>query len=69
MEIDPAAFFFTDHYRNYPAVLIRLADVARSLLADVVKEAWRHVSSRPPAKKRAKPSRRRPSSRSKPKLN
>ncbi len=58
MEIDPRAFFFTDHYRNYPAVLIRLADVPRPLLEDVVREAWAHASSRPPARKRPKPARR-----------
>jgi hypothetical protein len=57
MEIDPAAFFFTDHYRNSPAVLVRLAEVPRSLLADVVAEAWRYASSRPPAKRRAAPPR------------
>ena len=45
MELDPRAFFFTDHYRNYPAVLIRLADVPRSLFAVVVKEAWDQVSA------------------------
>src|SRR5687767_6899287 len=27
MQVDPRAFFFTEHYRNYPAVLIRLAEV------------------------------------------
>ena len=43
MELDPRAFFFTDHYRTYPAVLIRLADVPRSLFAVVVKEAWHQV--------------------------
>src|SRR5947208_12450453 len=48
MELDPRAFFFTEHYRNYPAVLIRLAEVARPLLIDVVTEAWRHVASLPP---------------------
>src|SRR5438309_7431038 len=36
MELDPRAFFFTEHYRNYPAVLVRLAAVARALLIDVV---------------------------------
>jgi hypothetical protein len=45
MDLDPQAFFFTEHYRNYPAVLIRLADVPKALLADVVKEAWREVSA------------------------
>lgn len=43
MDLDPRAFFFTEHYRNYPAVLIRLEDVPKPLLVDVVKEAWRQV--------------------------
>ena len=59
MDMDPRAFFFTDHYRNYPAVLVRLAEVPAALLADVVRESWRHVSSRPPARKRAVARRRR----------
>jgi hypothetical protein len=45
MELDPSAFFFTEHYRNYPAVLVRLGEVATPLLADVVTESWRHVSA------------------------
>src|SRR6266480_6377212 len=57
MELDPRAFFFTEHYRNYPAVLVRLAEVARSLLIDVVTEAWRHVASLPPPRPRKKPAR------------
>ena len=44
MELDPRAFFFTEHYRNYPAVLIRLADVPAPLFASVVREAWDQVS-------------------------
>src|SRR5437016_14667769 len=48
MELDPDAFFFTAHYRNYPAVLVRLAQVAAPLLTDVVTESWRHVSTLPP---------------------
>src|SRR5881628_3532864 len=55
MELDPRAFFFTEHYRNYPAVLVRLAEVARPLLIDVVREAWRHVASLPPPRLRKKP--------------
>ena len=57
MELDPGAFFFTEHYRNYPAVLVRLAEVARPLLIDVVTEAWRHVASLPPPRPRKKPGR------------
>jgi hypothetical protein len=55
MQLDPRAFFFTEHYRNYPAVLVRLADVPPALLATVVKDCWRHVSSLPPPRKRARP--------------
>jgi hypothetical protein len=58
MQLDPASFFFTEHYRNYPGVLIRLADVPRSLLADVVTESCRRVSALPPARRR-KPVKRR----------
>ena len=57
MELDPRAFYFTEHYRNYPAVLVRLAEVARPLLIDVMTEAWRHVASLPPPRPRKKPAR------------
>src|SRR6059036_3349486 len=57
MELDPRAFFFTEHYRNYPAVLVRLAEVALPLLSDVVTDAWRHVSALPP-KRPHKPAKR-----------
>src|SRR5213592_2214983 len=57
MELDPRAFFFTEHYRNYPAVLVRLAEVAAPLLTDVVTESWRHVSALPPGRPR-KPAKR-----------
>jgi hypothetical protein len=45
MELDSRAFFFTEHYRNYPAVLIRLAEVAQALFVSVVTEAWDQVSA------------------------
>lgn len=44
MDLDPRAFFFTEHYRNYPAVLIRLATVPPSHFGAVVREAWDQVS-------------------------
>jgi hypothetical protein len=55
MQVDPRAFFFTEHYRDYPAVLIRLAEVPRPLLITVAKDAWRHLSAQPPARPRRKP--------------
>jgi len=52
MDLDPSSFFCTEHYRNYPAVLIRLAQVSSELLADVIRESWRHVSAQPPVRRR-----------------
>src|SRR5437762_11444467 len=57
MELDPDAYFFTEHYRNYPAVLVRLDKVAAPLLTDVVTESWRHVSALLPGRPR-KPTKR-----------
>src|SRR2546426_8695343 len=54
MELDPRAFFFTDHYRNYPEVLVRLAEVSPALLRDVLPESWSHVTALPPARRRRK---------------
>jgi hypothetical protein len=52
MDLDAEAFFFTEHYRNYPAVLVRLDAVPPSLLTDVITDAWRHVSTLPPPRSR-----------------
>jgi len=52
MELDPRAFFFTEHYRNYPAVLVRLAEVPAALLSDVLRESWSHVAARKARKAR-----------------
>ncbi|HEX9216179.1 MAG TPA: hypothetical protein VF864_04305 [Gemmatimonadales bacterium] len=52
MELDPRAFFFTEHYRNYPAVLVRLAEVPLALLSDVLRESWSHVVELPATRPR-----------------
>ena len=36
----PTVFFLTPHYENYPMVLVRLAEVDREELAELVTEAW-----------------------------
>lgn len=55
MALDPRAFFFTEHYRAYPAVLIRLAEAPRPLFVDVVRESWHRLAERPLARPRRKP--------------
>lgn len=44
MQSVPETFFITDHYRAYPAVLVRLAKVRREQLLDLLEETWRQVA-------------------------
>lgn len=41
IETEPATFYITEHYRNYPAVLVRLSKVDREELRDLLERAWR----------------------------
>jgi hypothetical protein len=38
----PDVFFLTDHYRNYPVVLVRISAVDRELMHELLIGAWRH---------------------------
>lgn len=42
----PGTFFVTDHYRGYPAVLVRLAAADRAQLGALLEEAWRQAAPR-----------------------
>jgi hypothetical protein len=44
MEVNPDAFFVTDHYRSYPTLLVRLATVEEDDLRDLVEQAWRALA-------------------------
>ena len=44
MAADPEAFFITDHYANYPAVVVRLARVKRRDLTALIESAWRDLA-------------------------
>ena len=44
MLTDPETFFITDHYLNYPWILVRLATVKRDDLHQLLAEAWRLVA-------------------------
>lgn len=46
MRAAPDAFFITDHYRDYPWVLVRLAAVDRSRLGELLEDAWRRAAPR-----------------------
>ena len=42
----PETFHITDHYRDYPAVLVRLSKVDPDDLRDLLEEAWRRNASK-----------------------
>jgi hypothetical protein len=46
IESEPGVFFTTDHYRNYPTLLIRLAGVSARVLEEVLADAWRRGAPR-----------------------
>jgi hypothetical protein len=41
MQTDRETFYITDHYRNYPYVLVRLASVDPGALPGLLEQAWR----------------------------
>jgi hypothetical protein len=41
LELDPETFYLTDHYRPYPAILVRLKHIPVGLLEQVLEQAWR----------------------------
>jgi hypothetical protein len=51
---EPEIYYITDHYANYPAVLVRLSRIGVDQMRDLLNSAWRFVS----AKKGRTPSRR-----------
>lgn len=46
IQADPDVFFTEPHYNGYPAVLVRLAEVSRETLEDILLEGWRHIAPR-----------------------
>jgi len=58
LQADPGVFFVTDHYLNYPMVLVRLDRIRLSALPDLIERAWRMVA--PPRLVAEHDARRRP---------
>lgn len=42
---DPSVYYVTNHYMNYPTVLVRLPRIDRNSLKDLLATAWRFVGS------------------------
>jgi len=43
---EPRVYYVTDHYVNYPTVLVRLREIDRDAITDLLGMAWRFVTSK-----------------------
>jgi hypothetical protein len=50
-ESEPRVFYFTDHYRDYPTVLIRLSKATPSHIEPLLRRRWRELASKAAVKK------------------
>ena len=46
LRADPGMFFLTDHYREYPWILVRLAGARPEPLRELLEAAWRLVAGK-----------------------
>jgi hypothetical protein len=46
VESQPKIFYFTDHYRDYPMVLIRLSKAKRATVEPLLRRHWRTLASK-----------------------
>jgi hypothetical protein len=44
MEAEPETFYITDHYRPYPAVLVRLSKVEAGTVKQLLMQRWREAA-------------------------
>ncbi len=46
MAAEPRVYYVTDHYANYPTVLVRMSQIHRDSLRDLLGTAWLFVSAK-----------------------
>jgi hypothetical protein len=46
LQSDPRVFYITDHYRDYPWVLVRFSAVDAGALPELIERAWRLLASK-----------------------
>lgn len=44
LELDPRTYFITDHYRDYPSVLVRMERITQSELKQMLDRRWRQIA-------------------------
>jgi hypothetical protein len=51
VESQPKVFYFTDHYKDYPMVLIRLSKTKRATVEPLLRRQWRTLPRRRQSKR------------------
>lgn len=46
LDAAPDVFHLTDHYRDYPMILVDLAKIRKAALRDIIEQAWRMTASK-----------------------
>jgi hypothetical protein len=44
MQSQPKVFYFTDHYKDYPIILIRLSKAKRATVEPLLRRQWRTLA-------------------------
>jgi hypothetical protein len=44
LEMDPKTYFITDHYRDYPSVLVRIARIDKTMLRKMLERRFRAIA-------------------------
>jgi hypothetical protein len=44
LEIDPKTYFITEHYRDYPGVLVRVSRLSVTMLKKMLERRWRAIA-------------------------
>src|SRR6185295_12172074 len=51
LEIDPKTYFITDHYKDYPSVLVRAERIDAAMLRKMLERRWRMIAPKTLIKK------------------
>src|SRR6202012_204846 len=51
VESQPKVFYFTDHYRDYPIVLVHLPKAKRAIVEPLLRRQWRTLASKAAVRK------------------
>jgi hypothetical protein len=44
IELDPKTYFITEHYRDYPCVLVRIKRINEAMLRKMLERRWRAIA-------------------------